>query len=216
MGTYTNPDGSKQLVSFEGQIWVVEDVDETTRKLHLKNIRNDTLRLVSSALVESVDHDTILQAAEAQIAEKTAKRALILGEDFTPEQKEQARHRFENIEKQFAGKLSVEEAAKECGLSVQRYYEVRKCFNAEVGVISLLGKKRGRKTGTKAISPEVEKIIADQVWLYRGHGASKRTVWKGVQALCSELKINDVPAWLRTVRWSWMAWRKRASGRPMR
>ena len=22
MGTYTNPDGSKQLVSFEGQLWV--------------------------------------------------------------------------------------------------------------------------------------------------------------------------------------------------
>jgi len=195
MGTYSNPDGSKQLVNFEGDIWVVEDIDETTRKLHLKNIRNDTLRLVSSAQVESVDHETLLQAAAAKIADKTAKRALILGDDFTPEQKEQARHRFEIIEKQFAEKLSVDEAAKECGLSVQRYYEVRKLFNVEVGPISLLGKKRGRKKGTKAISPEVEKIIAEQVWFYRGEGASYRTVWKGVQAACFDLKIDNVPSY---------------------
>lgn len=195
MGTYTNPDGSKQLVSFEGQVWVVEGIDDSTRKLHLKNIRNDTLRLVSSAQVESVEHETIIQAVEAKNADKAVKRALILGEDFTPEQKEQARHRFEIIEKQFAEKLTVEEAAKECCLSVQRYYEVRKLFNVEVGPISLLGKKRGRKKGTKIISPEVEKIIADQVWLYRGDGASYRTVWKGVQALCSELKIKDVPSY---------------------
>lgn len=195
MGTYTNPDGSKQLVSFEGQLWVVEDIDTPSRKLHLKNLRNDTLRLVNPALVESVEHDTIVKAAEATIAEKSAKRALILGEDFTPEQKEKARHRFEIIEKQFAGTLSAEAAAKECGLSLQRYYEIRLLFNAEIGPISLLGKKRGRKKGTKTIAPEVEQIIADQVWLYRGHGASYRTVWKGVQAVCAELKIKDVPSY---------------------
>lgn len=195
MSTYTNPDGSKQLVSFEGQIWVVEDIDPLTRKLHLKNLRNDTLRLVNSSFVESVDHDTILQAAEAKIAERTVKRTLILGEDFTPEQKEQARHRFEIIEKQFANGGAAENAAKECGLSLQRYYEVRQRFNAEIGPISLLGKKRGRKKGTKVIAPKVEKIIADQAWLYRGHGASYRTVWKGVQAVCYELKIKDVPSY---------------------
>jgi putative transposase len=195
MGTYTNPDGSKQLVSFEGDIWAVEAIDETTRKLHLKSIRTDTMRLVSSAQVEPVDHETLLQAAVAKIADKTAKRALILGEDFTPEQKELARHRFEIIEKQIAGNLLVDEAAKECGLSVQRYYEVRKMFSAEAGIISLLGKKRGRKKGTKAISPEVEKIIADQVWLFRGEDASYRSVWKGVQAACYELKIDNVPSY---------------------
>jgi len=194
MGTYTNPDGSKQLVTFEGSIWVVEGIDESTRKLHLKSIHNDALRLVSSALVDSVDHATIIQAAETKNAEKTAKRALILGEDFTPAQKEQARHRFEMIEKQFAEKLTVEEAAKECGLSIQRYYEVRKLFSAELGPISLLGKKRGRKKGTKAISPQVEQIIAEHVWLYRGDDASYRTVWKGVQAACWRLKI-DAPSY---------------------
>ncbi|WP_397453638.1 hypothetical protein [Pseudomonas sp. NA-150] len=145
MGTYTNPDGSKQLVSFEAQVWTVEAIDEVTHKLHLKNIRTDALRLASAAQVEPVEHDTLNQAVAAKSAEKSAKRALILCEGFTPEQKEQARHRFEIIDKQFAGQLTVDEAAKECGLSIQRYYEVRKLFSFEVGPISLLGKKRGRK-----------------------------------------------------------------------
>lgn len=195
MGTYTNPDGSKQLVEFEGRVWTVETIDEISHKLHLKDIRTDALRLVSAAQVEPVEHDTLIEAVVAKSSEKSAKRALILGEGFTPEQKEQARHRFEIIEKQLAGRLTVDDAAKECRLSIQRYYEVRKLFNFEIGPISLLGKKRGRKQGTKALSAEVEKIISDQAWLYRGDGASYRTVWKGVQAVCFELAIDNVPSY---------------------
>ncbi|MHC8350967.1 transposase [Pseudomonas sp. RT4P38] len=195
MGAYKAADGSTQLVKFENDLWVVEGVESGTRKLHLRSLRNDKLCLAGADKVEPVNHEILNNAAAAHVADKTAKRALIMVEGYTPEQMEKARHRFEMIEKEMRGELTVDDAAEICKLSRPRYYEVRRLFNQELGPISLLGKKPGRKVGTKVISPELEQIIADQVWLYRGHGASYRTVWKGVQAECHERGIEEVPSY---------------------
>ncbi|MFS2160197.1 Mu transposase C-terminal domain-containing protein [Pseudomonas sp. Pseusp122] len=195
MNSFAAPDGSTQIVSYQKDLWVVEGIDQTSRKLHIRCVRNNNVCSVSAGDVEQVDHQTLNQAATAKIAEKEAKRSLILIEGFTTKQMEQAHDRYNIIERELKKEISAEQAAKECGLSRPRYYEVRRNYNPEIGHIGLLTKKRGRKQGATTLSPEMEKIIADQFWLYRGQGASYRTVWKGVQAVCHELQITEVPSY---------------------
>lgn len=195
MGSYVAPDGSSIIARYENDLWLVEGVDEATRKYHLRNLRTQKVCSAGAANVVLIDHQTLNEAAATKIAVNEAARSLILIDGFTPKQMEQALDRFKIIERELKKEISAEQAAKECGLSRPRYYEVRRNYNPEIGHISLLTKKRGRKQGTTTLSPEMEKIIADQFWLYRGHGASYRTVWKGVQSVCHELKITEVPSY---------------------
>ncbi|WP_265535492.1 Mu transposase C-terminal domain-containing protein [Pseudomonas saponiphila] len=195
MTSFVAPDGSSQIARYNNELWMVEGVDDATRKLHLRHLRTHKVCSVDAANVTLVDHQTLNEAAATKVAEMEAARSLILIDGFTTKQMEQAYDRFRIIERELKKEISAEQAAKECGLSRPRYYEVRRNYNPEIGHISLLTKKRGRKPGATTLSPEMEKIIADQFWLYRGQGASYRTVWKGVQAVCHELKITEVPSY---------------------
>ncbi|WP_082888399.1 Mu transposase C-terminal domain-containing protein [Pseudomonas sp. p21] len=195
MSSYAAPDGSSQIARYDNDLWMVEGIDEATRKVHLRNLRTHKVCAVDAANAILVDHQTLNEAAAIKIAEIESARSLILIDGFTPKQMEQAHDRFKIIERELKKEISAEQAAKECGLSRPRYYEVRRNYNPEIGHISLLTKKRGRKQGTTTLSPEMEKIIADQFWLYRGQAASYRTVWKGVQSVCAELKITEVPSY---------------------
>lgn len=195
MNSFTAPDGSSRIARYNNDLWLIEGVDDATRKLHLWNLRTYKVCSVDAANVTLVDHQTLNEAAASKVAEVEAARSLILIDGFTSKQMEQAYDRFRIIERELKKEISAEQAAKECGLSRPRYYEVRRNYNPEIGHVSLLTKKRGRKQGATTLSPEIEKIIADQFWLYRGQGASYRTVWKGVQAVCDELKITEVPSY---------------------
>ncbi|WP_265535273.1 hypothetical protein [Pseudomonas saponiphila] len=102
-------------VQYNSDIWVVEGVNETARQVHLRNVCSNKVCSACIDCVKSVDHRALIQSAVANIAAKEATRSLILVNGFTPEQMRDAQDRCSIIVRELSGKITAQEAAKECG-----------------------------------------------------------------------------------------------------
>lgn len=145
MNFYDASGENPMVVQYNSDIWVVQGVNETARQVHLRNVRSNKVCSACIACVKSVDHRALIQSAVANIAAKEASRSLILVSGFTPEQMREAQDRCSIIVRELSGKITAQEAAKECGLSRPCYYEARRKYSQELSPASLEAKKQRRK-----------------------------------------------------------------------
>jgi len=145
MNFYDASGEEPMVVQYNSDIWVVEGVNETARQVHLRNIRSNKVCLACIACVRGVDHQALIHSAVANIAAKEASRSLIRINGFTPEQMKGAQDRCSIIVRELSGKITVQEAAKECGLDRPCYYEARRKYSQELSPASLEAKKQRRK-----------------------------------------------------------------------
>lgn len=117
MNFYDASGENPMVVQYNSDIWVVEGVNETARQVHLRNVRSNKACSACIACVKSVDHRALIQSAVANIAAKEASSSLILVSGFTPEQMREAQDRCSIIVRELSGKITAQEAAKQCGLS---------------------------------------------------------------------------------------------------
>lgn len=178
-----------QACLFQNHLWVVDSVDQKTGNLIITFLGSSRKVTVDAADVEFVN----AQEASALLQEQVDKRKALRDIDtvnVSQKRIDDAKTRYENITKELDGQFDAKAAAEKCGLSLSRYHEIKRLYNPEVGVRSLLGQARGRKVGTKKISSEVEQVIVEQFTLwFRGESASRRNVWKGVQAACHKKNL---------------------------
>lgn len=178
-----------QACLFQNQLWVVDSVDQKTGNLIIMLLGSSRKVTVDAADVDFVN----AQEASSVLKEQVDKRKALHDIDtdnVSQKRIDDAKKRYETITKELEGQFDAKTAAEKCELSLSRYHEIKRLYNPEVGVRSLLGQARGRKVGTKKISSEVEQVIVEQFTLwFRGESASRRNVWKGVQAACHEKGI---------------------------
>lgn len=145
MNFYDASGENPMVVQYNSDIWVVEGVNETARQVHLRNVRSNKACSACIVCVKSVDHRALIQSAVANIAAKEASSSLILVSGFTPEQMREAQDRCSIIVRELSGKITAQEAAKQCGLSRPCYYEVRRKYSQELSPASLEAKRQQRK-----------------------------------------------------------------------
>jgi putative transposase len=178
-----------QACLYQGIVWVVDSVDPKTHNLVLKYLGGSQITIADAADVDFIDAQQAAGKLQEQVDERDRLRDIDT-DNVSQKRKDAARARFKAITREMDGEIDAEAAAKECSLSLSRYYEVKRMYDARIGVRSLLGQSRGRKIGTKKISLEVEQVICEQFGLwYRGESASRRSVWKGVQAVCDDFNL---------------------------
>ncbi|MFJ6089064.1 Mu transposase C-terminal domain-containing protein [Pseudomonas chlororaphis] len=96
-----------------------------------------------------------------------------------------AGRRFDTIRRWNSGAITRAEAANELNISEHHLYKIAKAFDDEIGSLSLLQSKRGRKRGTTQLSEEVERIITLSTNnIYKTRAASYRSVWRDVDIEC--------------------------------
>lgn len=111
--------------------------------------------------------------------------------DFKHEELELAARRFTVIKKWRAGEITLAEASVELDVTGHHLYKLAKLFNEDIGSLSMLLQKRGRKHGANKLEADVEEIIVKATrQVYKGRGASYRKVWTEVQVSCDEKKLN--------------------------
>lgn len=173
-----------QACLFQGQLWVVDSVDQKTGNLIITLLGSSRKATVDAADVDFVNAQEASSLLQKQVDKRQALRDIDTAK-VSQKRIDDAEKRYEAITLELDGHLDAKAAAKQCGLSLSRHHEIKRLYNPEVGVASLLGQARGRKVGTKKISPEVEQVIVEQFALwFTGESASRRNVWKGVQAEC--------------------------------
>lgn len=90
-----------------------------------------------------------------------------------------------------AREISVTDAIKILDVSRSKFFRLLKSYDALIGPQALIALKRGRKTGQKLMSLEVENIIDAAIKkIYKGPAATYAKVWKEVHLQCSKLKIK--------------------------
>lgn len=178
-----------QTCLYKDKLWIVDGIEKKSGYLILKFLGGSESTTADAADVHFVN----IQLATSMLAEHVDKMLAARDIDTSNvslKRKENAQVRFNAITKELNGEINARQAAAECKLSLARYYEIKGSYDPTIGVESLLGEARGRKVGTKKISEEVERVIAEQFTLWwKGENASRRNVWKGVQAECARLAL---------------------------
>jgi len=105
-----------------------------------------------------------------------------------------AEFRFMHIKEYFESECSAESFErlhKILDLSIPRTYTLLRLYDAEMGPSAFLREKRGRKTGTKFLSPQVEAIIEAGINIaWNGPGARVVGVHKQIQEMCNSAGVS--------------------------
>lgn len=110
--------------------------------------------------------------------------------EFNEKSLEQAGRRYEVIKAWTRGDLTIGEAAQSLKVTRNHLYKVRRQFDQSLGSLSVITRKRGRKTGMLRLSDEVESVIYTATKnIYKSRAASYRKVWVEVQVTCDERKL---------------------------
>ncbi|MFW9082537.1 transposase [Pseudomonas sp. P2757] len=110
-----------------------------------------------------------------------------LAANATLEELEKAAIRFQTIEQLRLGSLTSNQAAAQLGVTKNHVYKLIKSYEENVGSLSMLPNKRGRKAGCTFLSPEIEKVIKTSIdSAYNSRGATFSKVWKDVEVHCIE------------------------------
>lgn len=98
-----------------------------------------------------------------------------------------AEERFILVGRYLSGELSIDEVLKTLKLKKSRFFEIVKLYNADIGPVSLLRRKRGRKLGEKRLPDYVEEVLNEV--LRRKRSGNKLTfpkIWQEVSFRCKE------------------------------
>jgi putative transposase len=148
---------------------------------------------VSSGEVQVVkldDIEFITQPDEDGLVSLSAQ----LARNATLEDLEKAATRFQVIKQVIQGEITPLNAATELGVTKNHLYKLKKNYEEQIGSISMLPDKRGRKSGSTLLSEDVEKIISSSIEkIYTTRGITFSAVWKEVEITCTE-KCLPVPS----------------------
>ncbi|WP_349734149.1 Mu transposase C-terminal domain-containing protein [Pseudomonas jessenii] len=148
---------------------------------------------VSSGVVQVVKLDDIeffTQPDEDGVVSFSTLRA----RDATLEDLEEAATRFDIIKQLMRGETTIAEAAIQLGVTKNHLYKLKKNYEEDIGSISMLPDKRGRKYGSTFLSEEVERTISSSIKkIYTTRGVTYSAVWKEVEITCKE-KCLPVPS----------------------
>lgn len=108
-------------------------------------------------------------------------------ESYAQEEVEVARERFDAIAEYLAGKVSLGDTLKYLGVSKSHFFRLRNNYSAEMGLVSLLRRKRGVRTNSFRLGDQVEDIIQKSIdEKYNGNSASMGGVFSDVNVKCIE------------------------------
>lgn len=98
-----------------------------------------------------------------------------------------AEERFLVVSQYLSKEITIEMAVSACNVGKARFYQILGMFDEDVGIASLLPKRRGRKKGESKISAEVEALIQRAIDKKRvGKGLTYAEVWSEVHFSCVE------------------------------
>lgn len=98
-----------------------------------------------------------------------------------------AEERFILVGRYLSGEVSIDEALEILHLKKSRFFEILKLYNVEIGAISLLRRKRGRKLGEKRLPEYVDEFLNDVVTRKRsGNKLTFHKIWQEVYYFCQE------------------------------
>lgn len=111
-------------------------------------------------------------------------------ENYSDEDLQTAKDRFETISKVLAGEISQVEAIEHLAISSTHFYRIRKRYCNDIGVLSVVSNKRGVKANTTRLEEAVEEIIQRSINdRYLGRSATCAVVWKDVEKNCIKQKL---------------------------
>lgn len=110
-----------------------------------------------------------------------------LAANATLEELEKAAARFEVVEQLKHGLLTVINAAARLNITKNHVYKLMRMHDGAIGSLSMLTNKRGRKSGSTLLKPDIEKIIIESIKrTYNTRGVTFSKVWKDVEVQCIE------------------------------
>jgi len=150
------------------------------------------VRDVDSGKTYTVGQGDIRAEIKRQVAvSKTGKPTVDARDFLDPEMEvemEAAIERFDiidrNISTSTSGRADVSALIKDLGVSQAQVYRLLKSFDADLGPISLLSEKVGRKKDSGALPAEIEGIITEAIEQYAGKGATHVSIFKLVEVMC--------------------------------
>ncbi|RRV10593.1 hypothetical protein EGJ27_02980 [Pseudomonas sp. v388] len=173
------------IVIYGGRVCEIIDFNKTQGVL-VRDRSNGDYSYASPAELTLVDVKD-----KAEDIAKTLRAYWFDDSRVTPVQRGVATKREKAIIGYRAKTLSRVEAAASIGLSVSQFNRVLKNYRPDIGVISIVAIPRGRKKGTRLLSPEVEKIIDFCITAYyQGKGATLENVYQQIVTKC---KLSQLP-----------------------
>lgn len=113
-----------------------------------------------------------------------------LAASATLEELEKAAARFNIVEQLKLGSLTIIDAAARLNITKNHMYKLVRMYDGEIGSLSMLSNKRGRKSGSRLLKPDIEKIIIDSIKrIYNTRGVTFSKVWKEVEVQCIEMGL---------------------------
>ncbi|MBQ0744681.1 MAG: transposase, partial [Pseudomonas sp.] len=173
------------VVVAKGKVAIVKQVfSEKSIKVQLTSTGESLI--VSFSDIELIDASPLNTPGE-----KTPERLIT---ECSLTELELSARRFNTIKRWRSGNRTVAEASVELGISSNHLYKLNKAFDENIGSLSLLSQKRGRKYGATRLTSAVEDIIVKTTKkIYKSRAASYRKVWTEVQVTCAEKNL-DVPS----------------------
>ncbi|WP_201192442.1 Mu transposase C-terminal domain-containing protein [Pseudomonas fluorescens] len=139
------------------------------------------------------DIEFLERSSEDSVASERVDCARLAAE-ATLAELEVATIRFDVIKKWRLGELSLSQAANALNVTQNYLYRISRQYQEELGAISMLLNKRGRKPGTKLLNESVELVISNATRKkYTSRAATFSAVWKEVEISCLERGL-PVPA----------------------
>lgn len=110
--------------------------------------------------------------------------------DCTSEELSLATDRFDAIRLWRSGDTTISQAMNRLRVSKSYFYRLVKSFSEELGPLSLVIRRRGRKTGINRLVEPIEDIIINAIRkVYKTRAASYSKVWVEVDVACEELGL---------------------------
>ena len=140
-------------------------------------------RSTGEATVVDARHVETVETSEPTRTENPGHTSVIEG--YSSAELSIAGRRFDIIRKWKSGAITRAQASCELGITETHLYKIAKGYDENIGSLSLLQSKRGRKPGVTLLNQEVERIIETSTEAtYDGRAASYRKVWKDVDIKC--------------------------------
>jgi putative transposase len=142
-----------------------------------------------SAVVELTEVEFLRNSSEDENT-TDGDRVTVLPSNLSKAELERAGVRFDVIRKWKSGEWSRAKAASELGLSENHLYKIAKNYQEELGSLSVLDNKRGRKAGALMLPEQIERIITKAIKkVYKTRAATFSKVWSEVDITCAELGL---------------------------
>jgi putative transposase len=170
-----------ERVVAKGKLAIVQQVfSEKSIKVKLVSTSENLIVALSDIEVIDSDHESIDSKNQP---ERFISECSLTELEF-------AARRFNIIRHWRTGDLTVVEASVELGVTYNHLYKLNKDFDENIGPLSLLGRKRGRKHGATRLASAVEDVIFNATKkIYKSRAASYRKVWTEVQVTCEEKNL---------------------------